>query len=523
MLNIAVLAGPWPRLGVLALAALGAATILARTDARRALTMLGALILAPVLLLDDVWHSSQLHFVHRHPLEAAVGAALVLAVLAAAAVVIHRLPWLLGPLAALTLPFRVPISAGGATNYLLVPLYFVIAAAALGWLVPVLRRARSGSHGDGSDIPGDGSVAPGDARSGPRQTHLFERLLAAAVVLYSLQSLYSHDFPKALQNEVFFYIPFAILFDRLRALQWNRQLLIRCLLVTVSLALLFSMIGYVEEATKHLLLSPKLVSANALHEYFTVNSVFFDPNIFGRYLAVAMLLLATVLLWDRRQSAQWGAIVALAMIWVCLIFTLSRSSLVALGLGLAILAALRWRARPVIYAAAVVAVIGVVVVAVHPSAFGLNQGLNSATDGRVNLITGGIRLFGDRPPFGWGSGAFSTEYQIHFRIAARAVSDSHNIAVTIAAEQGIVGLLLYVALIISALVTLFRGARTDAFRAGVAAATAALLLHTMFYADFLEDPTTWALLAIGATLASAAHAAPAAERRDRRRIGRAVA
>ena len=59
--------------------------------------MLGALVLAPVLLLDDVWHSAQLVFVHHHPLEAVVGAVVALAVLAAAACAIRRIPWLVAP------------------------------------------------------------------------------------------------------------------------------------------------------------------------------------------------------------------------------------------------------------------------------------------------------------------------------------------------------------------------------------------------------------------------------------------
>ena len=34
---------------------------------------------------------------------------------------------------------------------------------------------------------------------------------------------------------------------------------------------------------KTLFLNPKLVAANDVHAYFTVNSVFFDPDIFGRF------------------------------------------------------------------------------------------------------------------------------------------------------------------------------------------------------------------------------------------------
>jgi hypothetical protein len=37
----------------------------------------------------------------------------------------------------------------------------------------------------------------------------------------------------------------------------------------------------------------------------------------------------------------------------------------------------------------------------------------------------------------------------------------------------------------------------------MAACFAALVLHTWTYADFLEDPFTWTILAIGVTLARA--------------------
>ena len=74
------------------IALLAAGSLLARERRTRATAMLGALVLAPVLLLADIWHSPQLHLVHRHPLYAVVGAAVVLAGLGGVAVVIHRRP-----------------------------------------------------------------------------------------------------------------------------------------------------------------------------------------------------------------------------------------------------------------------------------------------------------------------------------------------------------------------------------------------------------------------------------------------
>jgi hypothetical protein len=41
-------------------------------------------------------------------------------------------------------------------------------------------------------------------------------------------------------------------------------------------------------------------------------------------------------------------------------------------------------------------------------------------------------------------------------------------------------------------------------RAAVAAAFVALVVHTLLYAAFLEDPLAWALLAVGSALAPAA-------------------
>jgi hypothetical protein len=82
--------------------------------------------------------------------------------------------------------------------------------------------------------------------------------------------------------------------------------------------------------------------------------------------------------------------------------------------------------------------------------------------------------------------------------------------VTIAGEQGAVGLLAYGFLLWTAFAVAFGGLRRTLRRrtAGivlvgrcvVAAAFCALLLHTFVYAAFLEDPLTWTLLAMAAAL-----------------------
>jgi putative inorganic carbon (HCO3(-)) transporter len=486
VLAFAALSGPLPKLGVIAVALLAACALVVREDRPRAWTMLAALVLAPALLLAAIWHSPQLSIVHRHRPEVAVAAAVGIGVVVALAVAIARRPWLLGPLAVLALPFRIPISAESTTSNLLVPLYLVVAAGSLAWIVPVLRQ---------------GDIARQANSQGRRSRHRFEQALAAFMVLYAIQAIYSEDFAKALQQMVFFYVPFALLYVRLRELEWDRRLITRCLQVTVGLALVFACIGFVEYATKTLLLNPRLAARNDVHAYFTVNSVFFDPDVFGRYLALVMILLAGVLLWSARPRLQVGVSLALAVLWGGLVLTLSRSSMGALLVGLAVLAALRWRVRPVLLTVGAVVAIGGIALAVSPRTFGLNQGLNGASAGRANLVTGGLRMFGERPIYGYGSASFVKRYSHENPVIARTLAASHTIPITVAAEQGVVGLLVYAALVLSAIVALLRGARGDPVRITVAAAFLGLILHTMLYADFLEDPVTWALLAIGGALA----------------------
>jgi putative inorganic carbon (HCO3(-)) transporter len=486
VIAFAALTGPLPKAGVVVVALLVAVVLLASERRTRALGMLGALILAPVLLLSAIWNSPQLGIVHRHPLYALVGAVLGVLALVALAWLAAPRPAVLAPLAVLALPFRIPIQASGNTANLLVPLYLVVAVGSLAWVMSALRN----------------EAPPGPVRDGSGGWALWvERLLALSVVLYAIQAIYSSDFEKALQQTVFFYVPFALLYRLLRDLRWRPEMIRNCLRLLVVLALAFAVIGFIEYATKTIILNPKLVVANDLHTYFTVNSVFFDPDIFGRFLALSMILIAVRLIYDGSQSEQLAVVVVLAVLWVGLVLTLSRSSLGALLVGLAVLAALRWKPSRALVIAVVVVLLGAVAVAATPRTFGLNQGINGASSGRGGLVSGGVSLFADRPLWGYGSASFVTEYRAHNRRTATALSASHTIPVTVAAEQGLIGLVVYVALVICALICVVRRSRGDPVRSAIAAAFIALVFHTMLYADFLEDPVTWVLLAVGVTLA----------------------
>src|SRR6185503_13672062 len=306
-------------LGIIAAALLAGWAIVAPSTRARGAAMLGALALAPALLLGDIWHSPQLDTLRDRP-SVAVGAALLgIGIVAVLARLMVMQPALLPLLAVAALPFRIPISAGGSTASLLLPLYLVVAAGVLAYAIPLVR-------GQDDDVP--------------HPPRALEWLLAGVLVLYAVQAAWSSDFEKALQQVAFFYVPFALLFCLLREVAWTPRLLAGCLGVLVALAVVFVGVGFVEYARKELFLNPRVITANQFEDYFRVNSLFFDPNIYGRFLAMVMLAVTAVLVTRARPREVAACALLLAVLWGGLLVTFSQSSFAALLAGLAVLAAL---------------------------------------------------------------------------------------------------------------------------------------------------------------------------------------
>ena len=536
-----------------------AAAMLWEASPRRSATMLITLALIPVLILADQWHSAEITDLRDHVARfVALGAVAVIAV-AVLTALFRRRPVLL-PLAVIAaVPFRVPIHAGGQEANLLIPLYLVIAGGVLAVVWSQWEEHRGG--------PSAGDVRAGDPRraqdadasehggGGPhgrtRGQALLPKVLAAVLVLYALQSVYSEDFSRALQNAAFFYVPFALAFTLLAEWRWDRRLLVLGLGVVAAEALVFVLFGFWECAARHLIWNAEVIQSNDFHTYFRVNSLFWDPNVFGRYLALTITAVAAALLWARSpRIVLWlGALVA--VLWLGLITTFSQSSFIALLVGLAALAALRWSARWTLATCAGGAIVAVAFVLAAAGSLKIDLStehtLNKDTSGRANLVSEGIALFGNRPLWGYGSGSFSVAYQKHRTGGNGRLSVSHTEPVTVAAEQGLIGLLAYLALLVVAFWTLAAGftrlmpglrgppsaggaevAVADraqgsstaasatsvtgpaverpvviAARGAVFACFLALIAHTMAYAGFLEDPLTWVLLSIGGSLAVA--------------------
>jgi len=490
---------------LLTAAAVGAAAVLVLRDPRaRAVTMLASLVLAVggIVALKAHTVSDGISGHGKLVVVAAVAGVIGLAVVT---VVIHRWPQAFALLAFAALPFRVPVGFGSETSNLLVPLYGVIAAGALAFALRAWREPPTAATASGSG-------------AGARALRRVQVALGIVVVLYAIQSAYSSDVSQASVSVCCFYVPFAALLALLLDVPWTNRLLAQVFWVVVGLALLFAAVGFVEAATGRLLISnAKVLAANEIKPYFRVNSLFFDPNIYGRFLALTMIVIAAALPALRRGRQVGIAAVVLAVLWAGMVLSLSQSSFAALLLGLLVLAALRWRASVVWGVTALAVVVAVAVALLAPAQVGLHtssaKGLDRSTSGRADLIKGGVKMARDRPVWGFGSGSFADRYRKRQHVhSQKTAAASHTIPVTIAAEQGAIGVISYLWLLVCAFGLLFGGLRAavragpgkGVGRAAMAAAYVGLVLHTLVYAAFLEDPLSWVLLALGAALRLAA-------------------
>ena len=107
----------------------------------------------------------------------------------------------------------------------------------------------------------------------------------------------------------------------------------------VALALLFAAVGLWQEAVHRVFWNPGVETSNAYRSFFRVNSLFWDASIYGRFLAVTLVLLAGVAIYRGLTPA---VVVMMAAVFAGLYFTYSQSSYLALAAGAFALGAGVW-------------------------------------------------------------------------------------------------------------------------------------------------------------------------------------
>ncbi len=494
--------------GVLASCTAAGASLVVRDPRLRAAAMLLALALAPVLVAGDVWETERVRELRDSPIQLLAFGAVGLGGIGALAALILRWPAILPLLAFGVLAFRIPVEIGGETSNLLIPVYLVIAAGAFAAAIASWTRPTPDSADRAS---GGGSLPARAAKALPW-------LLAGFLVLYAIQSAYTSDPSKATETASFFLVPFAVLLALLLEVRWTSRLLTALFAIVFAQGLLFVAVGAWQFAARELFWNPTVIAGNEVHTYFRVNSLFWDPNVFGRYLILAVLAAAAYMVWTRRPDRAIAAALGCAVLIAGLTLSFSQSSVFALLAGLVALIALRWGVRWALAtgAAMVIASVALVLAAgVEPTS---SRSLETRTSGRVTLVKGGLEMAADRPAFGYGSGSFQEEFSVRYlevdEPAGAAIS--HSEPVTVAAEQGAVGLIVYGAVVLAGLVALLGAAPLiPAPRGALVACFAAMIVHSLAYAGFLIDPVTWALLGVGLALARGPIPSALAERVER--------
>jgi putative inorganic carbon (hco3(-)) transporter len=298
-------------------------------------------------------------------------------------------------------------------------------------------------------------------------------------------------------------LPFGLLAVVLARLPWSRAWTLTLYVQLVAMALVFAVIGIVQYETRNIFWNPKVRVDNAYAPsgwFYRVNSVFYDPSIYGRFLVLAILASVVVVLF-RRADPLWRVAVALTIgiTWAGLLPSFSQSSFLALMSAIVVGGLVAWRRAGLLFVAAGIAAVMAAVV-VSP-AVRHRASLSHVTSGRSTLVSTGVKVAVHHPVVGVGVGGFRRAYSdlAHLRGKEPKAAASHTTPVTVAAETGLPGLLLFAWLVVVALVTAFRRivpTYDGAARLAFGLALVAILVHCLFYNALLEDPVFWGLLAL---------------------------
>jgi O-antigen ligase len=402
----------------------------------------------------------------------------------------NRYPYLLAFATLACLPARVPVELGDEEANLLIPLYGVVAAyaVALGWQLVVRRDERS------------------------RELGPIALPLALFVSWIGLASLWADDLREAAIFVGAFVLPFGLIAVGIARLPWRGRWLTWLWVGLVGTALAYATVGLYQWATRDVFWNPKVIVGNAYAPYFRVNSVFWDPSIYGRYLAVGILTaLAGILLGGVRGKKLVGLYAVIVALWLALFLTFSQSSYVALAAGVIVAAIVVWRWHAVAGGALLAVLVAAGTLAL-PDVRGRlidegRSGFDAVTSGRASLVGQGVRIAAGSPVGGVGTGGFKRAYADRVGLQGEdpKKAASHTTPVTIAAEAGIVGLALFAWLLVAAfLATLRRLGHgfTSRVSFAVALTLLAIAVHSLFYNAFFEDPLTWALFGFVALAAS---------------------
>jgi O-antigen ligase len=245
-----------------------------------------------------------------------------------------------------------------------------------------------------------------------------------------------------------------------------------------------------------------------------LGSILGDPNYVAAGM-VACVVLATGLLRARHSFANAWVLAAIAFLTVSFAATESRGALVAAAVAaLAALVFYRGRRAQVVIVLAALVSVAALWFSVNPNAWQRISEFDATGTGRTALWQVAWRMTEDHPVGGVGLKNFVEEAPKYTRepgkleavtLIAEQPHVAHNVYLQFLAETGFVGLVLFLALLLSSMAAAWRGARAfEALGNGdMAALSRACLVGLIAFASasfFISDGNDvrfWLLMALG--------------------------
>src|SRR5581483_3559300 len=113
-----------------------------------------------------------------------------------------------------------------------------------------------------------------------------------------------------------FYLPFGLLAVVLARLPWRREWFGWLWGLLAGMAVVFAVIGIYQYETRDVFWNPKVLVANQYAPFYRVNSVFWDPSIYGRFLVIAILASLVLVLRGVAQRIAIAVTAAIVVIWI---------------------------------------------------------------------------------------------------------------------------------------------------------------------------------------------------------------
>ena len=451
-------------------AAIGVAMLLATSSVP--LRVVGAVLIAAGGGPLVITRTSLTHQLLDRPVLLGVGLVAGVVALAVLTLIFERYPWLV-PVLALVIGLRIPLRNPPSPTDHLLPLYLVLAAGVIALLLRSLRGT-----------------------SPPNRLGYVGWAMGAYVIFAAASLAWTADTQATTYAVVAFTLPLGLLAaltgtllpipPLTRVLPW----------LLIGVAVVLAAVALWQMHTREVFWNEKLMHTNAYGGYFRANSLLFDPSLFGRVEALALVTIVGLLALSPPRKMLLLAAAASIPIFAGLAVSYSQSSFVALSVGVLVIACIIWRWRAVIALAVIILIVAGGALALPQGRHLLNEPAQKASSARLGLVQRSVDLFAAHPIQGSGLGSFATA-------TGKKKAAPHNVVTGTAAELGIVGTFALFALLLTILWAI-RNRRPDADRPThliLAALFATIFVHALAYDNFFADPAMWvsaALLATGA-------------------------